>query len=283
LPIELPPREYTYMKNLVIGSDGFIGKPFCSYLESLGEEVIRFDLKQNKKQDARVSSLPLGKVDRVYFLAWDVGGSKYLYQEKTQLSQLTWNVELLQNVMSQLEKKKVQFMFASSQLVEENTIYGVTKKLGELWTEQLGGVSIRIWNAYGYMEADDVKSHVISDFIHQALSNKKIKMITDGEEWRQFTHIDDLARAFHQSLTLEKRTRTVYDASSYRWVQVKEIAEMIAEVTGADIEFGTKKGTTLTASNMGRLPGWLPKIELEEGVKRMIKEYKKQLQKDEVK
>ena len=39
--------------NLVIGSDGFIGTPFCKFLEARGEKVIRFDVKRGKKEDAR--------------------------------------------------------------------------------------------------------------------------------------------------------------------------------------------------------------------------------------
>ena len=71
-------------KNLVIGSEGFIGKPFCAFLESKGEAVVHFDIVLDAKQDARKAKLPLQQVDCVYFLAWDVGGSKYLYEPKLQ-------------------------------------------------------------------------------------------------------------------------------------------------------------------------------------------------------
>ena len=33
------------IKNLVIGSDGFVGKPLCNHLMAAGEEIIRFDIK----------------------------------------------------------------------------------------------------------------------------------------------------------------------------------------------------------------------------------------------
>ena len=42
--------------NLVIGSEGFIGKPFCKYLENKQEKAIRFDIKQNEKEDGRFLS-----------------------------------------------------------------------------------------------------------------------------------------------------------------------------------------------------------------------------------
>lgn len=258
--------------NLVIGSDGFIGKPFCDFLERKGEKVVRFDIKRSKKEDGRTQKLNLKEIDKVYFLAWDVGGSKYLYDTKLQMNQLKWNLDLMYNIFNQLESAKKPFLFTSSQLAEEcDTVYGVTKRLGEVWTKELGGVCIRIWNAYGYMEENNIKSHVISDFIHQALKTKKIKMMTDGEEWRQFTHIEDLSNAFHMSLNSKNIRRTVYDASSYEWVRIIDIARMVGKYTGSKVIPGKIKGhNPLPSVNMGRVPGWLPSVELENGLKEMV-------------
>ncbi len=256
--------------NLVIGSEGFIGKPFCQYLKNLGEEVIPFDIKRSKKEDGRACKFNFKGVDRVYFLAWDVGGSKYLYQEKLQLSQLHWNLQLLTNLMNQIEEQKPKFLFVSSQLSEENTVYGTIKRLGELWTQLLGGICVRVWNAYGILEPQDIKSHVISDFVYQAIKYGKIKMLTDGSEWRQFTHIDDLVRAFHLSMTSDKINRAIYDACSYELVQVKEVAKVVSDLTGAKIIPGKRQGNSPEALNKGRIPGWLPTITLQEGIKRMV-------------
>ncbi len=260
--------------NLVIGSDGFIGTPFCRFLEAKGESVIHFDIKRGEKEDARFATLPLTDVDKVYFLAWDVGGSKYLYEPKLQKNQLDWNLLLMKNVFDQVGAAKKDFLFVSSQLSEEvDTVYGVTKRLGEVWTGLLGGRCIRVWNAYGYMEGEDIKSHVISDFIYQALKTKKISMMTDGAEWRQFTHITDLSNAFHMAANATGLRRTVYDASSYEFVRIIDIAEMIAALTGATVLPGTKKGhDPLPSDNMGRVPGWLPTIALENGIRAMVEE-----------
>lgn len=265
--------------NLVIGSDGFIGTPFCQFLEKKGEKVIRFDIKHGESEDARIEKLPLSSVDKVYFLAWDVGGSKYLYEPKLQKNQLDWNLVLMKNVFDQLEKSKKDFLFVSSQLSEEvDTVYGVTKRLGEVWTDLLGGVCVRVWNAYGYMEGQDVKSHVISDFIYQALKTKKITMMTNGEEWRQFTHIRDLSDAFYMAMHLSDRKKTVYDASSYQWVQIIDVAEMIAKMTGATISKGVHIGhDPLPSGNMGRVPKWLPKIELVDGIAAMVADAKNRI------
>ncbi len=268
--------------NLVIGSEGFIGKPFCKFLEKKNEKVIHFDIKQNKEEDGRFFKFDFKNIDKIYFLAWDVGGSKYLYESKLQMSQLKWNLGLMTNIFEQIEKEKKEFLFVSSQLSEEcDTVYGVTKRLGEVWTNLLKGVCIRVWNAYGVMEEQDIKSHVISDFIYQALQEGKITMMTNGEEWRQFTHIDDLSNAFYMALNTKDLRRTVYDASSYEWVRIIDIAKIISDLTGAKLIPGIAKGHDPLASlNMGRIPGWLPSIELKDGINKMISQAKELLKND---
>ena len=138
------------IRNLVLGSEGFIGTSLCAFLEKKGESVTHFDIKRGDHEDARFAELDLSDIDRVYFLAWDVGGAKYLYKEDIQLGQLDWNLQLLQNVMRQLKRDKKPFLFVSTQLAEEyDTVYGATKRLGEIWTRLLDGLFIRQWNVYG--------------------------------------------------------------------------------------------------------------------------------------
>lgn len=258
--------------NLVIGSEGFIGTSLCKFLEQKGEKVVHFDIKNGDKEDGRSATFDFKHIDYIYFLAWDVGGSKYLYESKLQMVQLTWNLQLMTNIFEQIGREKKKFLFVSSQLSEEcDTVYGVTKRLGEVWTHLLGGVCVRVWNAYGVMEKQDIKSHVISDFIYQALLNGKITMMTNGEEWRQFTYIDDICGAFYMALHAKELRRTVYDASSYEWVRIVDVAQIICELTGATYHAGTVKGhDPLPSLNMGRLPGWLPRVALKDGIQKMV-------------
>jgi nucleoside-diphosphate-sugar epimerase len=264
------------IKNLVIGSDGFIGKPLCEFLEKeKGEEVIRFDLKRGEKEDARFAKLPLDKVDRVYFLAWDVGGAKYLYDPNSQSFQLDWNLKLLSNVMPQLAESGKPFLFVSSQLAEEyDTVYGVTKRLGETWTRLIpAGVFIRQWNVYGPIEKKSERSHVVADFIYQAIRNGEIRMMTTGEERRQFIHIHDTCEAWYKALT--ENLKRIHDVTSFEWIQVIDIAKTIGKLTGAKVIPGEKIGSTPMTPIKGKIPGWFPKISLEEGLKKMVEDAKK--------
>jgi nucleoside-diphosphate-sugar epimerase len=259
------------MKNLIIGSEGFVGKPFQEFLLKQGEEVIQFDLKRNASEDAREVELPLDGIDRVYFLAWEVGGAKYLYRDEIQFRQLDWNLRLLMNVMPQLQAKGTPFLFVSSQLAEEHdTVYGATKRLGEVWTHLLRGVRVRLWNVYGPLEAETERSHVISDFVWQAVNTGEIKMLTTGAEARQFIHINDVCAAFHKAL--ESRLTGLYDVSSFEWVSVLHAAEIIADAAGAKVRPGTKVGSTPITPMQGKVPTWVPQVTFEEGLRSMVAE-----------
>jgi nucleoside-diphosphate-sugar epimerase len=260
--------------NLVIGSEGFIGKPFCEYLEAKGERVVRMDIKRGGHEDVRLNKLPLEDIDKVYFLAWDVGGAKYLYREDLQLNQLDWNIKIMINVMPQLKDSGKPFLFISSQLAEEyDTVYGVTKRLGEVWTRLLDGVFVRQWNAYGPIEEDSIKSHVISDFVRQAVTTGEIRMLTTGEEKRQFIHIDDICDAWYQALN--QNLKGVYDVTSFEWIKIIDIAKMIGSLTGAKVVPGSVIGSTPLTPIKGKIPNWNPKVSIEAGLTRMIQQINK--------
>jgi nucleoside-diphosphate-sugar epimerase len=180
------------------------------------------------------------------------------------------------NVFPQLIERGVPFLFVSSQLAEEaDTVYGVTKRLGEVWTNLVAaGVHVRLWNVYGAYEVSTERSHVIADFLHQAVTQGEIRMLTTGEERRQFVHIDDVCRAFHA--VLGGGLRGAYDVTSFEWVSVREVAETIAALTGAKVVPGLKTGSTPMTPIRGRIPGWLPQVSLREGIQEMLSKWRGQ-------
>lgn len=262
--------------SLVIGSDGFVGEPLCRHLESLGERVVRFDLKRSAREDGREAKLPLAGVDAVYFLAWDVGGAKYLYRDEMQFVQLDNNLRLMLNIFPQLRGLNIPFLFVSSQLAEEyDTVYGATKRLGEVWSHLLNGTRVRLWNVYGAYEPFSERSHVVADFVWQALTKGEIRMLTTGEERRQFVHIDDVCRGFHAALG--QRLGDVCDVTSFEWVKVRRVAEIIGSLTGAAVVPGTKVGSTPITPIKGKIPGWIPQVDIEAGLARMVAEFRHRL------
>jgi nucleoside-diphosphate-sugar epimerase len=208
-----------------------------------------------------------------YFLAWDVGGSKYLYKEGSQETQMTWNNELMLNVFKQI--MDIPFVFISSQLADvTDTVYGVQKQMGEVWTKlSKHGIAVRLWNIYGYNEDFTERSHVVSDFIFQAMTNKEINMLTMGEEFRQYIHIDDVCNGLVKAFDIKDRSKT-YDLSTSEWVKLIDLALLISEITDCKVVRGEKLGDSLLIDNKDFVPGWEPSVFLKEGLTRMVKEFK---------
>jgi nucleoside-diphosphate-sugar epimerase len=104
----------------------------------------------------------------------------------------------------------------------EYSSYGTLKRLGEYYTKSLDGLIVRLWNVYG-PESNSDKFHVITDFIKKALTTKKIDMITDGNEERQFLCVDDCCEGLFKLQTIYNdidRTKE-YHISSFEWSSIK--------------------------------------------------------------
>jgi nucleoside-diphosphate-sugar epimerase len=72
--------------------------------------------------------------------------------------------------------------------------YGVMKRVGELYTTTLKGLTVKFWNVYG-IENDHEKAHVITDFIRKGFEEGDFEMMTDGTEERQFLYAEDCCKA----------------------------------------------------------------------------------------
>lgn len=267
-------KQLTKQKILVLGSNGVIGKALTTFLKEQKHEVVEWDIKINSVHDLRIFSLPhldLHTFDFIYFLAYDIGGSKYLSNQK--LNFINNNVLIMNNVFNKIQEcndkynKKIKFIFASSQMENMNNPYGTLKRLGEHYTELLGGISTRFWNVYGHEELDN-KSHVITDFIHKYKTNGSIELMTNGQEERQFLHTEDCARALY---TVHK----YYDVFAYRkhiditngqWTKIYDLALLITK-DEAKIKVSDKKDFIQDIKNepdLFLLYYWRPKIYLQD-------------------
>lgn len=224
-------------KNLVLGGAGTIGTALCNYLKKMGEEVTSLDIKEGF--DLRIDPLsPYKDVDYVWFLAWEVGGAKYLGNEKYLVDIIKKNTIICEKVFQFLEDTRLPFMFASSQLAAADTPYGVTKLLGEEWTRLLNGQICRFWNVYGWEEPGE-KSHVIPDLILQAITNGKIELLTDGQEQRQFIFMDDCVENMY---AIRQAGATRVDITNQSWVTIEHVASQIAAIHQVPLKLGSKKG-----------------------------------------
>ncbi|MBU2101573.1 NAD(P)-dependent oxidoreductase, partial [Patescibacteria group bacterium] len=185
---------------------------------------------------------------------------------------LASNLQLCCSVFGVLQKTKKPFLFVSSQAApsSEMTVLGVTKRVGEMWTQILGGHVARLWNVYGW-EPIGEKSHLIPDLVWKGLTTGKIELMSNGEEERQFLYVKDCVDALvHQFNTGQKHA----DVTSGKWVPVKEIANLIGKKLEAEVVLGSKPGRPPMYRPETPLKSWEPTFTLEQGIDEIINEAK---------
>lgn len=277
------------MKILVLGSEGQIGKPFCDFATKNGHSVYKIDKKlfgsnQDLSKDSSRGLLDnyLKQCDVVLFLAFEVGGSKFLERVDKTFDYISENVRLMDNCFSALKNSGKPFLFASSQMSNmHHTNYGFLKDLGERYTRSINGWICRFWNVYGYETFDDPKSHVITDFIKMALTTKVIKMRTDGAEERQFLHISDCVRAllYWCEYYVDFDPTEYLDITNFEWTSIAKIASIISKYTGCEVKLGDRKD--LIQKGLKNEPTtelqlfWEPFMSIEDGIKDIIEFHRK--------
>lgn len=280
---------YKKMNILVLGSEGLIGKPLCTYLAKHGHKIFCIDKVFGPDHDlAELEGYTLlkdmlirqdeNKIDKVIFLAFNVGGSKYLENNDNTFEYINENVKIMTNVFRLLKWSKVPFLFASSQMSNMyHTNYGLLKQLGERYIRSIdNGWICRFWNVYGPEEYGE-KSHVITDFIKQVRENGQIKMRTDGHELRQFIYVDDVSRAIETWIDGKWDDRNQnYDITSFDWSSIYYMARKVYYMFGLDgakVICGDKVDTIQNKVNEPDkyiLKFWMPQISLEEGLERLL-------------
>ena len=229
------------MKVTILGSSGQIGAYLTEYLRDKGHEVTEFD--KNYSIDHDMTKIPnyqlrhaIKDSDFVFFLAFDVGGSRYLKKYQHTFKFIDNNARMLAGAFEHLAEHGKPFIFASSQMSSMSySPYGVMKRVGELYTRSLNGLIVKFWNVYG-IEKDHDKAHVITDFIRKGFETGVIDMMTDGTEQREFLYAEDCCEALER-LMLEYDQFTSdseLHITSFRSTTILEIAKIIQGIFKAN-------------------------------------------------
>mgnify|MGYP003109962360 CR=1 FL=1 len=278
------------MKITILGSSGQIGAYLTEYLRGKGHTVHEFDIVNGRHHDGTViPNAELHRViydtDFVFFLAFDVGGSRYLKKYQHTFDFINNNTRLMANVFGLLEKYNKRFVFASSQMSNMSySPYGACKKLGELYTTSLKGLTVKFWNVYG-IEKDHEKAHVITDFIRRGFEEGEFEMLTDGTEERQFLYAEDCCEALET--VMEKYTdfkpEDPLHITSFRSTSIKEIASIIQgqfQLIGKQVNI--KPGLAKDSVQMDKrneanayITGWwMPKTTIDKGIAKVFEAMK---------
>ena len=281
------------MKVLNLGSSGQIGAYLTEYLRKKGHEVIEYD--KNLGARYNLTAIPstwlescIKEADFVFFLAFDVGGSRYLKKYQNTFDFINNNTRLMANVFGLLEKYNKRFVFASSQMSNMSySPYGVMKRVGELYTTSLKGLTVKFWNVYG-IEKDMDKAHVITDFIKKGFEEGDFEMMTDGTEERQFLYAEDCCEALETVMEnyTDFKPEDPLHITSFHATTIKDVAAIIQgqfsliDMHDVKILPGLAKDSVqLDKRNEADnyiMGWWLPKTNMQDGIAKVFNEMKKE-------
>ena len=279
------------MKIAVLGSSGQIGAYLSEYLSRKGHIVREFDVVNGSHQD--MTHIPntylrnaIMESDFVFFLAFDVGGSRYLKKYQHTFDFVNNNTRLMANAFGLLEQYNKPFIFASSQMSNMSySPYGTLKRLGELYTESLGGLVVKFWNVYG-IEKDHKKAHVITDFIRKGFEDGDFEMLTDGEEVRQFLYAEDCCEGLESVMKNYDKfnTNDPLHITNFDYTTIREVAIIIEnefKLIGRTVNIIPGKASDSVQLDKRNEADpfikkyWTPKTDLETGISKVFESMKK--------
>jgi UDP-glucose 4-epimerase len=298
--------------SLVLGAGGFLGCHVAAWLAGAGARVRLLDLSiasipasirnapgcqviQGNMLDEQTLERAVAGVDRVFhFVSATVPSTSVDTVDVEVASNLLPTVQLLETMRRQ---GVPLVLFPSS----GGTIYGPGTRseafgehaplrpncahgLGKVLIEDTlrfyasrGGpdhLVLRISNPYGPTVRSHARQGVVNAFLEQARRGEPFQIWGDGSAVRDFLYVDDLLDAFAALLCARVSNQT-YNLGSGRGHSIKEVAEVVARVTGVDPvfewiqnEYAGVSYNVLDPMSLFEAVGWRSQVDLPTGIAR---------------
>ena len=118
-------------------------------------------------------------------------------------------------------------VYAIGKFVQERLTLTLTEQYG------MGGVALRLWNAYGPGQAlSNPYTGVLAIFASRIANGQPPLVFEDGEQRRDFVHVRDVARAFLLALDRPDAKGQVFNIGSGEHRTVSEVARLQAAAMG---------------------------------------------------
>jgi len=238
------------MKAVVFGGSGFLGSHIADALTNEGYDVTIFDIKpsaylnENQKMivgdilDKKAVEKALKGVDLVYHFA-AIADIETAHLKP--LETIEYNVLGTTKILDACCKNKLKrFVFASTIYVysDAGSFYRSSKQACELIIENYREVYnlpytiLRYGSLYG-PRADD--SNWIQKILKQATSTGKITRYGDGEEIREYIHVEDAAKLSVEILSKNFENQNVIITGNQP-MKIKDFLIMVKEILGNEIQ-----------------------------------------------
>jgi UDP-glucose 4-epimerase len=290
----------------VIGGSGFVGRHVVELLTQAGHEVTVFDIMRPPRDDVRHIYVDItdsvqttvalaGVYDVVYMLA-AMADVDDVYRNPVEAS--TVNVLGVANVLEACRRHGIPRLILASTIwvydvaavddVDETTpvhpdrvphVYTATKLAAEMYCAayaRLFGVGYTILR-YGIPYGPGARDRtVLATFVRRALQGLPLVVHGEGQQFRHFVYVEDLA-AGNVAALQEAAVNRTFNLAGDRAVTVREIAETVCRLV-ADVEIqyqaprpGDSPGKRVSSRHAYELLGWKPRVTFEEGVRHYLR------------
>lgn len=160
--------------------------------------------------------------------------------------------------------------------------YGLEKLSGDYYTRiyadryGLETVNLRYFNVYGPRHSGGQYSGVISTFLEQARTGSDITVEGDGEQTRDFVHVDDVVQANLRAATTAA-TGASYNIGTGSSITILDLARTIQEVAATDSEIvhtdprpGDIEQSKADISRARDQLGYTPTVSIQDGLADLI-------------
>ena len=165
--------------------------------------------------------------------------------------------------------------------------YGVAKLAAEHYAryyfleKKLPTTSVRIFNVYGPRQNPESKySLVVPGVLSRIVRHEPPVIEGSGHQTRDFIYIGDILEAFLKITGNRKAYGEVYNLGSGEATSIKKIVHSLLRLSGSSLKAvrgprrpGDPDRTCADISKIRRELGWLPRISLEEGLRKTVDAY----------
>lgn len=164
-------------------------------------------------------------------------------------------------------------IYAATKYAQEDLVRIACQAMG------IGYATLRFQNVYGERQSlNNPYTGILSIFSTKIRRNGVLPLFEDGEESRDFVHVDDVANALMASILCESAPNTVINVGSGIATSVRKVAEELSRAFGKEpniivtgqFRIGDIRHNYADIGRLKSILGIEPKISLKEGLQRFV-------------
>ena len=276
------------MKVLVTGGSGFIGSNLVNKLIKEKHEVIVLDDLSTGNKDFEIKGATYvyediefievingEKIDICYHLA-AISRVQPSFDDPSETFRVNAYGTQMVAEWARINDVKLVYAGSSSKWTDPTSSpYAITKSIGEdilksyRKSYKCNFEICRFYNVYGPNELVDGKwANVIGIWRYQIDNNIPITIVGDGDQRRDFTHVDDIVDALYKIGTQDKKHEDAWELGAGINYSINELFDMMDKKFGPIIkthipdQLGNYRSTLRENNDTLDILGWEPKDRL---------------------